>query len=300
MMEEPDLVVLARVVDRGSFARAAQHLGVPPSPGPRGGPAVAAGLGGRAPAPTTRHVRATEIGELLAARGRRVRAEIEDAERVVADHRQTPRGVLRIAFPTPAAELLGPVLADMLTRHPDLRVELVASDKPIELVAEGFDAAIHVGSTDVASTYGVTRLGQVAPALAASADYLERVPRLQHPRDLANPAYTIIAGSRRPKWTFVHGKAGNKITVALTTPRATVSSKMVGGELVAAGIGFGLIHRTTALAYPQVRILEPGGYRPAPGSIAIITPSAHTAAPKARAFVSAMKAYVSTRPDVFT
>jgi len=74
---------------------------------------------------------------------------------------------------------------------------------------------------------------------------------------------------------------------------------MVSGELVAAGIGIAFIHRTTALAHPEVRILEPGGYRPVSGPISIITPSARTAPPKARAFIGAMQAYAATRPDLF-
>jgi DNA-binding transcriptional LysR family regulator len=151
-------------------------------------------------------------------------------------------------------------------RYPELRVELVASDRPIELVADGFDAALHVGAVDTANSYGVAQLGRIAPVLAASRRYLERMPQLRHPCDLANPAYTIIAGSRRAKWTFVHGKAGHSVTVAPATPRALVSSKSLCAELVLAGIGLGLIHCTVAIAQPELQVLEPGGYRPSRSS----------------------------------
>jgi DNA-binding transcriptional LysR family regulator len=300
MLEEPDLVMLARVIDRGSFARAAAELNVPPSTLSRRVAALEDRLGVRALERTTRRLRATEIGELLAARGRRVRAELEDAERVVADHRSTPRGLLRLAIPTPASDFLGPVFADMLARYPELRFEVAVSDSPLELLAVGFDAALHGGTVRAASTYGVTRVGHIAPVLAASPRYLERVPEIRHPRDLADPVHTIIARSRRSKWQFVHAKAGNALTITPAAPRALVTAKSLGAELVVAGVGVALIPRTAALAHPELRILEPGGYRPAGGTFALVTPSARTSAPKVRAFADAMKAFVATRPDLFT
>jgi len=95
MAELVDLVVLARVVERGSFARAAADLGVPPSTLSRRVAALERRLGVRVLERTTRHLRPTEIGELLAERGQRVRRELEDAERAVADHQRAPRGLLR-------------------------------------------------------------------------------------------------------------------------------------------------------------------------------------------------------------
>src|SRR5688500_9238462 len=85
MAELLDLVVLARVVERGSFARAAADFGVPPSTLSRKVAALEKRLGVRVLERTTRSLRTTEIGELLVARGQRIRSELDDAERVVAD-----------------------------------------------------------------------------------------------------------------------------------------------------------------------------------------------------------------------
>ena len=298
MLDEPDLVLLARVIDRGSFARAAAELNVPPSTLSRRVAALEARLGVRALERTTRHLRATEIGELLAARGRRVRVELEDAERVVADHRSTPRGVLRLAIPTPS-DFLGPVFGDMLARYPELRVELAVSDGPLELLASGFDAALHGGAVPAASTYGVMRFGHIGPVLAASPRYLDRAPAIRHPRDLADPAHTIIAGSRRPKWHFVHAKTGKALTIAPAAPRVVVSAKSMRTELVGAGIGLALVPRAAALAHAGLRILEPGGYRAGGGPFVLVTPSARTSSPKVRAFADALRAFVARRPDLF-
>jgi len=293
-------VVLARVIDRGSFARAAAELDVPPSTLSRRVAALERRLGVRTLERTTRHLRATEVGELLAARGRRVRAELEDAERVVADHRQSPRGVLRLSIPTPAGDFLAPVVADVLARYPELRVEVVASDRPLDLVIEGFDAALHVGSVDAARTFGVVRLGSIAPVLAASRRYLDRAPPLRHPRDLADPAHAIVGfgRSRRMTWSFVHAKTGAAVAVVPAAPRALVTAKALVAQLVAAGLGFGLVPRTAVLAL-DLAVLEPGGYRPASGPFSLVTPSARTAAPKVRAFADAMRGYIAARADLF-
>ncbi|MFT3700010.1 MAG: LysR family transcriptional regulator [Kofleriaceae bacterium] len=299
MLEEPDLVVLSRVIDRGSFARAALELGVPASTLSRRVAALEERLGIRAIERTTRSLRATEVGELLAARGRRVRAELEDAERVVADHRETPRGTLRLAIPTPAQEFVAPILATILARYPELKVEIGVSDQPLELLANGFDAALYGGAIRGSSTYGVTKLGNIGPVLAASQDYLDRSPAIRHPRDLADPAHVIIARSRRSTWEFVHGKSKAPLSIQPAPARVVVGAKMFSAELVSAGIGLAFIARSALAERPHLRELEPAGYRPAGGPFSLVTPSARTAAPKVRAFADATRAFIATRPDLF-
>jgi DNA-binding transcriptional LysR family regulator len=299
MLEEPDLVLLARVIDCGSFARAAVELNVPPSTLSRRVTALEEKLGVRTLERTTRHLRATEIGELLATRGRRVRAELEDAERVVADHRSTPHGLLRLAIPTPGSDFLGPVFADMLVRYPEMRLEVATSDSPLGFLADGFDAALHAGRVPTASTYGIMRVGHIAPVLAASPRYLARVPAIRHPRDLADPAHTTITRSRRTKWSFVHARTGKALTITPAAPRAIVTAKSLAAELVVTGVGVAMMPRPVALKHPELRILEPAGYRPAGGTFALVTPSARTSAPKVRAFAAALKAFVASRPDLF-
>ena len=298
MLDEPDIVVLARVIDRGSFARAAAELKVPPSTLSRRVAALESRLGVRALERTTRHLRPTEVGELLAARGRRVRAELEEAERVVADHRATPRGLLRLAIPTPASDFLGPILADLLARHPELRLELGVSDAPLDFLADGYDVALTGGSVRAAGTYGVTRITHISPVLAASARYLERAPTIRGPRDLEDPAHTIIARSRRSKWDFVHPKTGKELTVTPAPARVLVGATSVSAELVRAGIGLALVPRTALTALPELRVVEPGGYRAAGGPFSLVTPSPNLT-PKVRAFLDALRAFVASRPDLF-
>ncbi len=287
MAELLDLVVLARVVERGSFARAALDLGVPSSTLSRKVAALERRLGVRVLERTTRHLRVTEIGEALAERGQRIRRELEDAERAAADHQRAPRGLLRLTVPTPiASDFLGPVLADYLRRYPDMRVEVIAEDHYVDLVTEGIDVAIRVGSLP-ASTLGAIRLATVAPVLAAAPRYLDRAPPLRHPRDLAAHAILGFGKKRRLTWTFT-GR-GTAIEAIELTPRAVANSAPLVAELAAAGAGLALIPSFTA-RHSGLTVLEPGGFRPQSFDLSIVTPSARPATPKVRAFIDLMRA----------
>ncbi|HEU0034421.1 MAG TPA: LysR family transcriptional regulator [Kofleriaceae bacterium] len=291
-----DLVVLARVLERGSFARAAAELGVPPSTLSRKVAGLERRLGVRVLERTTRSLRPTEVGELLAERGRRVREELEGAERAVADHQRAPRGLLRLSVPTPVADqFLGPAVGEYLARYPDMRVEIHADDRMVDLVTEGFDVAIRVAKLRD-SSLGTIRLAEVRAVLAASPRYLERAPVLRHPRDLAAHAVIQFGRKRRVSWSFV-GRGGQTETVELS-PRSVASSAPLVAELAAAGAGIAMLPRFVATS-AQLTILEPGGFRCAPVDLSIVTPSARPAAPKVRAFVDVMREYVAARTDMF-
>jgi len=296
MAELLDLVVLHRVVERGSFAKAAADFGVPPSTLSRKVAALEKRLGVRVLERTTRHLRPTELGEMLAERGARVRKELDDAERAVADHQRAPRGLLRVTVPTPiASDFLGPAIADYLRRYPDMRVEIQAEDRVVDIIGEGFDVAVRA-TTLTDSQLGVVRLAIVAPVLAASTKYLDRAAPLRHPRDLANHSIIGFGRRRRMSWPFVKRELVETVEV---TPRAIATSAPLVAQLVAEGAGLSLIPRFTALATPNVTIVEPSGFKPQSFDVSIVTPSARLAAPKVRAFIDLMRDYVAARTDLF-
>ena len=296
MSELVDLVVLARVIERGSFVRAATDLGVPPSTLSRRVAALERRLGIRVLERTTRSLRPTEVGALLAERGARVRKELEDAERAVADHQRTPRGLLRISVPTPIADsFLGPPLAEYLRRYPEMRVEVISEDRIVDVLGEGFDAAIRIAKL-ADSSLGTVRLAVVAPVLAASQAYLDRAPPLRKPADLAAHAIVAFAKRRKLTWTFV-GRGGATEDVELVA-RAVASSAPLVADMAAAGGGIANVPRFVA-GRANLVIVEPGGYRPIPFDLSIVMPSARLAAPKLRAFVDLMRDFVSGRPDMF-
>lgn len=295
MQDLVDIVVLARVIDRGSFAGAAGDLGVPPSTLSRRIAALERRLGVRVLERTTRSLRPTEIGDMLADRGRRARAELEAAHQLVADHQVTPRGVLRISVPTPTAtDLLGPPISEYLRRYPEVKLEVVAEDRVVDLVNEGFDASIRLAPLPD-SSLGTIRLGSIRPVLAAGQPYLDRAPALRTPNDLHQHAIVGFGSKRKQTWTFVRGHTSTEIQV---TPRAVSNSASLVAQLCAGGAGFGLLPRFTALAAGLV-IVEPGGFRPQAHDFAVVTPSARAIPTKLRVFIDLLHGFVLARPDVF-
>lgn len=292
-----DIVVLARVVARGSFARAAADLGVPPSTLSRKVIALERRLGVRLLERTTRQLRPTDVGLLLAQRGEQIRTQLDDVDRLVADHQRAPRGVLRLTVPTPvASDLMAPILATYLARYPEMRVEVLAEDRVVDLLTDNFDAAIRVGPlTD--STLGAIRVGSVVPVLAATRAYLDRAPPLRHPRDLA--AHTTIAYSRARKvtWRFTRPTTNEDESIDLTARISATSAPLVL-QLCAASAGLALVPRHSAEA-ASLEVLAPAGYAPRGFDVHIVTPSAQTAPPKVRAFIDLVREIATARGDLF-
>ncbi|MDC0720361.1 LysR family transcriptional regulator [Nannocystis bainbridge] len=291
-----DLLLVARVLERGSFARAATDLGLPPSTVSRRVARLERQIGARLFERTTRSLRPTEIGEQLARLGATIRSIALQAEHVVSDHLDAPRGTLRISVPTPVIDtFLGIALSEFVRRYPDMRVEVVATDALVDLVAEGYDATIRIGSSS-ATSLGISPLASIVPVLAASRAYLERAPRLERLGDLASHSLVGHAVKKRTTWTFV-SRAGHQERLEVA-PRIVTNSSPLTTQCVISGAGISILPRSVA-AREGLVVLEPGGYRPPPVSLSIMAPSARAKTPKTRAFITLMKEFVSTHADLF-
>ncbi|RYG79311.1 LysR family transcriptional regulator, partial [bacterium] len=291
-----DLLLVARVLERGSFAHAAEDLGLRPSTVSRRIAALERQVGARLFERTTRSLKPTEIGEQLARLGAAIRAIALQAEHVLADHHHAPRGTLRISVPTPVVDtFLGLALAEFVRRYAEMRVEVVVTDGLVDLVAEGYDATIRIGALSPPSL-GISPLASIVPVLAASRAYLDRAPRLDRLADLADHSLVGHGGKKRMTWTLM-SRSGELERVEVT-PRIVTSSAPLTTQCVAAGAGISILPRSVA-ARERLVVLEPEGYRPPPVSLAVMTPSARAKAPKIRAFVALMREFVATHPELF-
>lgn len=291
-----DLLLVARVLERGSFAHAAVDLGLPPSTVSRRIAGLERQVGARLFERTTRSLRPTEIGEQLARLGAAIRAVALQAERVVTDHHDAPRGTLRISVPTPVIDtFLGLALAEFVRRYPEMHVDVSATDALVDLVADGYDATIRIGASSQPSL-GIAPLATVVPVLAASRAYLDRAPRLDRLADLADHSLVGHAAKRRTTWAFVN-RAGQEERVDVV-PRIVTSSAPLATQCVVSGAGLSILPRSVA-ARAGLVVLEPGGYRPPNVSLSVMAPSARAKAPKTRAFIALMKEFVATHPELF-
>ena len=124
-VEANDLLLFARVVDSGSFSRAAEMVGLPKSTVSRRISFLETALGERLMQRTTRRLALTEFGASLLDHARQVAEQVEAAGALVQHRQAEPSGRLRISMPADFANLqMGPMLSASITRYPAIQVEL--------------------------------------------------------------------------------------------------------------------------------------------------------------------------------
>ena len=185
----------ARVVEFGSFARAAEHLGTSTSAVSRLVADLEAHLDARLIHRTTRRLSLTEVGQSFYERSVQLLADLDEAESSVRAVAVVPRGVLRLTCGVSFGErFLAPAISEFSARHRDIVWDLDLSDRAIDLVEEGFDLAIRIG-TVVHQGLVSRRLGWTTPVCCASPAHLARHGTPRTPADLASHevlSYTLV------------------------------------------------------------------------------------------------------------
>lgn len=179
------LQAFAAVARLRSFRRAAGELGVSPSALSHTLRVLEGSLGIRLLNRTTRSVAPTEAGEALLARLEPALRGVQLALESVNVFRDSPMGLLRINAPRAACELvLAPMVARFISSCPGMRVELVADDGIVDIVAAGFDAGVRFGER-LQQDMVAMPIGEAQRfVVVAAPSYLSQGPALRHPRDL--------------------------------------------------------------------------------------------------------------------
>jgi DNA-binding transcriptional LysR family regulator len=158
-MDLNEILVFARVVQTGSFTAAAKLLAMPKSTVSRKVSELEERLDARLLQRTTRKLSLTDVGRTYFDYCSRIVTEVEDAERAVSSLQDTPRGVLRVTT-GPNVAFLGPIITDYLKRYSQVRLEIFATTRAVDLVEERFDVGIRAGSL-ADSSLVAQRLGRV-------------------------------------------------------------------------------------------------------------------------------------------
>src|SRR5882724_12443765 len=141
-----EMAAFVRVVDSNGFSAAAPSLGLTPSAVSKLVTRLETRLGARLLQRTTRALHLTEDGEVFYAAAQRIVGEIETLENQIAGQRGTPHGLLRVttslAFST---HQLAPMIGEFLERFPDIQLELMPTDRVVDMIDEGVDIAIRIG-----------------------------------------------------------------------------------------------------------------------------------------------------------
>jgi DNA-binding transcriptional LysR family regulator len=181
-----DLRFFAAVVEHGGFSAAARALGVPKSRISKRIALLEERLGVRLLQRTTRRFAVTEIGERFHAHCRAMLEEARAAQEVVDELRAEPRGIVRVSCPVSLAQtVVAHVLPEFLGAYPKVQVRLVASNRRVDLINEGFDIAIRVrDKLDADGAFVLRPFGQSRVLLAANPKFLDEHGRPQTPSEL--------------------------------------------------------------------------------------------------------------------
>ncbi|WP_394847052.1 LysR family transcriptional regulator [Pendulispora brunnea] len=194
------MFVFVRLVETGSFSRAAQELATSPATVSRRLSRLEEHLEVHLVHRTTRHFALTEAGWLFYERAREILRAVENAERSIKTMNNVAAGSLRVSASTAFGAMhLGPLLPEFIDRHPGLRVELILEDRYVDLVAEGFDVAVRIGG-EWASNLRSRRLSRERAIVCAAPAYLDRRGIPSTPAELEG--HTLLRHTVVPRWLF--------------------------------------------------------------------------------------------------
>lgn len=177
---------LARVIEAGSFTRAADSLSMPIATVSKLVRELERHLGVRLLQRTTRRVTVTSEGEEYYAKSSRVLRDLEDIDGAFNIARGKPRGHLRVDVGgSTARDVLIPMLGDFMARYPDIRIDLSVSDRSVDMVGENVDCVIRGGAMQ-SSSLVARRLGEAALITCASPSYLKKFGTPAYPDELKN------------------------------------------------------------------------------------------------------------------
>ena len=283
-----DIVVFVRVVEARSFVAAAQTLGMSPSAISKAVSRLEERLGARLLNRTTRSLSLTDHGTTFYERSREALLQLDHAESEIAESRGVARGRLRVDVPVSLGrKIIVPALPRFIQQYPELTVQMSMNDRVLDLVQEGIDAALRVGSLSDSSLIA-RRVGQLRGVTCASPEFIDRVGLPKAPADL-NPEHCIAMfklGTNQPReWLF--RKEGIEHTVQ---PSAPLSFSDPESAVAAAVSGAGFVRALDFTVEAQVAsgLLQPvledwneGAWWP----VSVVYPQHRQPTAKIRAFI---------------
>jgi DNA-binding transcriptional LysR family regulator len=199
-----------------SFARAARHLERHTSAVSRAVAALENRLGVRLLQRTTRRVTLSDAGRDYLKRCEPLLAELDGADAEVRERAASLRGNLRVSVATGAGQtLIAPIVPEFLSAHPAVNLDLQLTNRYVDLIEEGYDLAVRVGTLAADSRLVVRRLGPSRRTLLASPAYLEHHGAPRTPPQLRDHACLVLdIGTRPQRWQLERGRAHAAVDVA--------------------------------------------------------------------------------------
>jgi DNA-binding transcriptional LysR family regulator len=276
MSKLPDLeglAIFAKVAETRSFAAAAAELKLSKATVSKAVSRVEAKLKTRLFNRTSRRIALTEAGRALSDRASHILAEGEAAEDEALARSAAVRGPVRLAAPMSfGVSHLAPLLPDFLAKYPEVSIDLHLSDATVDMIGDGFDAAVRIAVLPDSSLIA-RRLCGMPRYLVGSPSYLKTHGRPRHPLHLAeHVCITYGHGTAAETWRFTH-KNGKSATVRPSGPLRVNNGDAMMPALIA-GTGLAVLPEfivRDALADGRLERLLPDWSLPS-GSVHWVTP----------------------------
>jgi DNA-binding transcriptional LysR family regulator len=292
-----EMAIFQRVAERGSFAGAAEDVGLSPSAVAKLITRLEQRLGVRLINRTTRHLALTAEGEIYLDRVREILAAIEATEFEVTSARASPRGHLRVhTFPVIAAHDLAPALPDFLARYPHITFDFMVTNRIVDLVGENVDVSLRIGPLEDSGLVS-RKIVDLRRVVCASPGYLARHGRLSEPADLAHHACLTL--SRNPgsaSWPF---RINGRLTrIEVKGPVSADGAEMLL-QLAIAGVGILRLSEHVVARSISQGLLQPllqDAQDPETYPLYALLPQGRHQAPKVRAFIDFLVERLSPAP----
>lgn len=237
MQDLNDLNLFVAVVTHGGFSAAARALHAPKSKLSRRIAGLEDQLGVRLVERSTRRFQVTEVGEDVFRHARAAMHEAEAIGEIVLQRRSEPQGLVRIAAPPGLDRLISRSLPQLLARHPKLRVQVVVSNRRVDLIEERVDVAVRLREApDTDNDLQMKVISRAPGILVASPDLLATYGEPKVPADLARlPIVSFTDEIGADRWVL-QDAAGQKAEVMLE-PRLSSSSPSIVRDAAVEGVG---------------------------------------------------------------
>lgn len=282
-----DLALFLRVLDLGSISAAARSLDLSVAVASQRLKRLERGLGVRLLQRTTRRLHPTPEGRLLAEQGRVL---VEDLDALTTDLRQSAdsvSGTLRMTLSAAfGRQYISPLLPEFLARYPKLRLFAHLSDERQDLVGEGYDLAIRIGTLGD-STLVARRLAANRRMLCASPDYLRRHGHPHTPAELAHHECVLLTGrdGRQDTWRLTDRRGREHVVRVQGRFETTLGELVRDAALAGQGIAMhSHWHIHEELRTGRLEVVLPDYSLPESGIYAVM-PQRRLVPPRVRAFI---------------
>lgn len=228
--------MLVASMEEGSLSAAARKLRIPVATLTRNVNDLEESVGTKLLVRTTRKLQLTDAGVDYVAAAKRILEQVEEQERRAAGEFTNPRGELVLTTPVQVARLrVLPVINEFLTLFPEIRIQLLQSDRNVDLVDSQVDVAIRIGHLSNSSLIA-TRIGMLRVVVVASPKLLKTYGMPRTPGDLHEYPRVVFNSPFLSPWRFRHPEA-NEFHTLTGAPRLLVSSPDAAADAAMDGVG---------------------------------------------------------------